>query len=95
MAASRNVINAYKSAYTPAELKAMLRQALDDRASGVQVTQANFQDAGGSGQMMPVDPNEIIEILQIAIQELESPNGPSGPPPMSARMNFRTRRSET
>lgn len=95
MAASRTVIEAYKSAYNLAELRAMLKQALEDRASGVQVTQANFQDAGGSGQMMPVDPNEIIEILQIAISELENPTSAKGPPPLAAGISFRFRRSET
>lgn len=94
MAVSRTVIAAYRSAYTLAELRAMLKTALEERASGVHVTQINFQDGGGSGQVMPTDPNEMIEILQIVISELES--GESlGPPPMASRVTFRNRRSET
>lgn len=94
MAVSRTVIAAYKSAYTLAELRAMLKTALDERASGVTVTQVNFQEGGGTGQVMASDPNEMIEILQIAISELEAGDS-LGPLPMASRVTFRNRRSET
>ena len=94
MAASRTLIEAYKSAYNIAELRAMLRRALDDRASGVQVTQVNFQDGGGSGQMIGGDPNEVIEALKIAIDELDDPTT-SGPKPLASAADFSRRRSET
>lgn len=94
MAVSRTVIAAYKSTYTLAELKGMLKTALEERASGVLVTQVNFQDGGGSGQAMVTDPNEMIEILQIAISEIED-GAAAGPPPMAGRITFRNRRSET
>jgi hypothetical protein len=94
VAASRTLIEAYKSAYNIAELRAMLRTALDERASGVQVTQVNFQDGGGSGQMIGGDPNEVIEALKIAIDELADPTS-TGNKPLAAAVNFSRRRSET
>lgn len=73
----------------------MLKIALEERAAGVLVTQVNFQDGGGSGQAMITDPNELIEILQIAISEIASGVPGGGPPPMASRITFRNRRSET
>lgn len=94
MAVSRTIIAAYKRCYTRAELQAALKIALNDRASGVQVTQVNFQDGGGSGQMITGDPNEVCEILEICLQELDG-DAATGPAPLCAGANFRTRRSET
>ena len=94
MAASETVISAYLRIYTPAELRSALSIALNDRASGVLVTQVNFSEGGGTGQMITGDPNEVIEILELCLQRLENP-AQTGPKPMAAGMNFRTRRSET
>jgi hypothetical protein len=94
VAASETVISAYLRIYSKAQLTAALTQALADRASGVQVTQVNFQDGGGAGQVIAGDPNEVIEILELCLQRLENPDA-AGPKPLSARMSFRFRRSET
>lgn len=94
MAVSRTVIAAYKSTYTLVELRVMLRTALEERASGVALTQVNFQEGGGSGQVLSADPNEMIEILQTAIFEMENPDE-SGPKPLSSAVTFNRRRSET
>lgn len=87
------MIAAYLRIYTPAELKSALAQALNDRASGVVVTQINFQDGGGAGQVISGDPNEVIETLELCLQRLEGRD--NGPKPLAAGMNFSTRRSET
>lgn len=94
MALSRHVIAAYKRIYTKDQLTAALTQALNDRAAGVVVTQVNFQEGGGSGQMIQGDPNEIIEILEIALAELDNERTP-GPGPLATVANFSTRRTET
>ena len=94
MAVSETVIAAYLRIYSQAELTSALSTALNDRASGVLVTQVNFQDGGGSGQMITGDPNEIIEILELCLQRLDDPFQ-SARKPMAAGMNFGTRRSET
>lgn len=93
MAVSRTVIAAYKRCYTEAQLEEALRIALNDRASGVLITQVNFQDGGGNGQAISGDPNEIIEILELALQETEA--GTIANKPLSSRINFNTRRCET
>lgn len=93
MAVSRTVIAAYKRCYTQAELKTALMVALNDRAAGVLVTQVNFQDGGGSGTPISGDPNEIIEIMELCLQELES--GEAAHKPLSTAINFNLRRSET
>ena len=92
MAASETVIAAYLRIYTPAELKSALAVALNDRATGVQVTQVSFQDGGGSGQVISGDPNEIIEILELCLQRLADPNARK---PLASAFNFNFRRSET
>jgi hypothetical protein len=94
VAVSETVIAAYLRIYTPAELNSALAIALNDRATGVLVTQVNFQDGGGSGQAISGDPNEIIEILELCLQRLENPAA-SAPKPLASRMSFRNRRSET
>lgn len=93
MAASETVISAYLRIYSQEQLTTALTQALADRASGVQVTQVNFQDGGGAGQVIAGDPNEVIEILELCLQRLDNPD--TGPKPLSSRMSFRHRRSET
>lgn len=96
MAVSRTVILAYKRLYSRPQVEAALRQALADRAAGVLVTQVNFQDGGGSGQMIGGDPNEVIEILELTLQAMEADeNGPAGPPGLASSVNFSLRRSET
>lgn len=94
MAVSETVIAAYLRIYSRAELISALSIALNDRASGVQVTQVNFQDGGGSGQMISGDPNEVIEILELCLQRLDDPAS-SGPKPLASRVTFHRRRSET
>lgn len=93
MAISRTIIAAYKRCYTSPELLAALKIALNDRATGVQLTQISFQDGGGSGQIIAGDPNEVIEILELCLQELADVT--QGPQPLAAGVNFSTRRSET
>lgn len=93
MAVSRTVISAYKRCYSVSQLTEALQIALSDRASGVLVTQVSFQEGGGSGQAITGDPNEIIEILELTLQEIES--GESSRPPLASVINFSTRRSET
>jgi hypothetical protein len=96
MAVSRSVIDAYKRLYNRAEVEAALKQALNDRASGVQVTQINFQDGGGSGQMIGGDPNEVIETLELVLQAMDAgENAITGPPGLASSVNFSLRRSET
>lgn len=96
MAVSRSVIDAYKRLYTRAQLETALRKALDDRASGVLVTQVNFQDGGGSGQMIGGDPNEVIEILEAVLKVLDAGDGATtAPPGLMSSVNFSTRRTET
>lgn len=95
MAVSETVIAAYLRCYTPAELRSALMIALNDRASGVLVTQVNFQDGGGSGQMISGDPNEVIEMLELCLQRLDDPTAASGKKPIASALNFATRRSET
>jgi len=94
MAVSRLMIDAYKRHYTIAQLSAAQKQALADRTSGVQITQINFQDGGGSGVMISGDPNEIIEICEVALQEMEETRE-IGVKPLAAAMNFSSRRFET
>lgn len=94
MAVSETVIAAYLRIYTAAELKSALAIALNDRATGVVVTQVNFSEGGGSGQMISGDPNEIIEILELCLQRVDDPTSKAAKP-LSSVMNFSTRRSET
>jgi len=94
VAVSETVIAAYQRIYNPAELRSALGIALNDRASGVLVTHVNFQDGGGSGQMISGDPNEIIEILEICLQRIDDPAAATKKP-LAAKMNFSPRRSET
>lgn len=93
MAVSPTVIAAYKRRYTKTQLETALDQALEDRASGVAITQVNFQDGGGSGQVLRGDPNELIEILEITLKDIEG--GGSAPPGLTSSINFSLRRSET
>lgn len=93
MAVSETVIAAYLRIYSAAELTSALAIALNDRAAGVIVTQVNFSEGGGSGQMIAGDPNEIIEIMEICLQRLDNPAAQA--PPLASVINFRTRRSET
>lgn len=93
MAVSSIVIRGYQRIYTKPELELALRTALNDRASGVIVTQVNFQDGGGSGQVIQGDPNELIEILTLAIEGYDS--GSVSSPPLAGAVNFGPRRSET
>jgi hypothetical protein len=96
MAVSRSVIDAYKRRFTRAQLETTLDKALEDRASGVQVTQVNFQDGGGSGQMIGGDPNEVIEIIEAVLKILDAGEGAtSAPPGLASSVNFSTRRTET
>ena len=94
MAVSQTVISAYKRCYTTEQLRSALMQALNDRASGVQVTQATFQDGSGAGQMISGDPNEVIETIEICLQQIEAGDDYT-PPALSTAVNFRTRRAET
>jgi hypothetical protein len=96
MAVSQNVIDAYLRLYTREQIESALREALADRASGVQVTQASFQDGGGSGVVIPGDPNEVIVILELCLKTLDSQmtGGVTGGG-ISSRVNFRFRRTET
>jgi hypothetical protein len=94
VAVSETVIAAYLRIYNPAELRAALVTALNDRASGVLVTQVNFQDGGGSGEVMSGDPNEIIEILELCLQRIDDPTQ-AAKKPLAAGMDFSKRRSET
>lgn len=93
MAASETVIRAYLRIYSKAQLKEALAIALNDRASGVVVTQVNFSEGGGSGAPIQGSPNEIIEILELCLQRLDDPT--ATPPPLASAMNFRNRRFET
>lgn len=94
MAVSRTVIAAYKRCYSKSQLEEALRIALHDRATGVMMTQVNFQDGGGSGVPITGDPNEVIEILEIALQEMESGTA-DGMQPLTSCINFSTRRFES
>lgn len=87
------MIDAYKRLYKKHELEQALRVALNDRASGVLVTQVNFQDGGGSGVPIQGDPNEIIEILELALKEIDS--GQEAQTPLASGFNFSCRRMET
>jgi hypothetical protein len=96
VAVSRTVISAYRRCYSVPQLEEALRVALHDRATGVLVTQVSFQDGAGSGTPITGDPNEIIEILELTLQQIESGAEPNAaPPPMTAPINFNRRRSET
>lgn len=94
MAVSETVISAYLRLYTRAEIEQALAVALADRASGVLMTQVNFESGGGSGQAIAGDPNEVIEILEICLQRLDDPQAVAKKP-LASRMNFSTRRYET
>ena len=93
MAVSRTVIDAYIRCYSEAQLEEALRVALNDRAAGVMVTQVSFQDGGGSGTPITGDPNEIIEILELALRKID--DGENHAPPLTAAVNFHTRRYQT
>lgn len=93
MAVSRTVIAAYRRVYSQQQLEDALAVALNDRANGVLVTQVSFQDGSGAGTPISGDPNEIIEILELALQSIDSGN--TSRPPMASVINFNTRRSET
>ena len=96
MAVSRSVIEAYKRRYSKAQVETALDQALADRASGVAVTQVNFQDGGGSGQAIGGDPNEVIEILEAVLKLYDAGEGATvAPPGLASSVNFSTRRTET
>ena len=96
MAVSQTVISAYRRCYSAAQLEEALRVALNDRATGVLVTQISFQDGGGSGTPITGDPNEIIEILERALQQIETgADTNKQPPPMTSAVTFNNRRSET
>lgn len=92
MAVSAIVISAYRRCYTADQLQLALVQALNDRASGVMVTNISFDAGGGSGTPITGDPNEVIEILELALRAEEG--GQTGPS-LAAGVNFNTRRSET
>ncbi|MFT3992152.1 MAG: hypothetical protein QM680_12155 [Luteolibacter sp.] len=93
VAVSQIVVDAYVLRYSKAQMEAALDQALADRAAGVQVTQINFESGGGAGQMIGGDPNEVIEILTLALRQLLG--DVVGPPPLMSSINFGARRSET
>lgn len=95
MAVSRTVIDAYIRCYSKSQLEDALRIALHDRATGVLVTQVSFQDGGGSGTPISGDPNEIIEILELALKQIESGGETHRAPALSAAVNFNRRRTET
>lgn len=94
MAASETIIAAYLRIYTPAELRTALGTALNDRAAGVLVTQVNFAEGGGSGQVISGDPNEVIEILELCLQRIDNPTAATQKP-LASVINFSPRRSET
>lgn len=94
MAVSRAVVSAYIRCYSETQLEEALRIALHDRATGVLVTQVNFQDGGGTGTPIAGDPNEIIEILEFALRQIETGDTHVAPP-MVAAINFNRRRCET
>ena len=93
MAVSNLVISAYRRCYTVDQLTTALTQALNDRASGVLVTNISFDAGGGSGTPITGDPNEVIEILELALraEEGQAPANAS----LASGVNFQTRRSET
>lgn len=92
MAVSQLIIDAYCRRYSQSQLEAALDQALADYASGVKITQVNFQEGGGTGQMIQGDPGQLIEILEIALKQKAGAS--KGPPPLAHSVNFSTRRSE-
>ena len=94
MAVSPIVISAYQRRFTRAQLEAALDQALNDLASGVRLTQVNFQDGGGSGQVIEGDPTELVEILELALRAVESGVAASQGG-LAAGVNFSCRRVET
>jgi hypothetical protein len=94
MPVSSTVIAAYRRVYTRSQLEQALLQAVQDRSSGVLVTQVNFQEGGGSGQPIGGDPNEVIEIMELCLQEIDGDRA-TGPQPLSSVVNFSARRSET
>lgn len=94
VAASETVIRAYLRIYSKPQLEAALTAALNDRASGVLVTQVSFSEGGGSGQLIQGDPNEVIEVLELCLQRLDDPSAASQKP-LAAAVNFSTRRFET
>ena len=94
MAVSQLVIDGYKLLYSQKEIEMALGQALADRAAGVRVTSVNLGDAGGAGQMITGDPNEIVETLVLALKQLKGEDT-AGPPPLASVVNFAGRRVET
>lgn len=93
MAVSSIVISAYARRFSREQIETALDIALADRASGVLVTQASFQDGSGSGQIISGDPNEVIEILELVLRQLDAPDSP--PPGLVSAVDFRSRRAET
>ena len=94
MAVSQLVIDGYKLLCSKSEIETALRAALADRAAGVVTTSIHIGDAGGNGQMIAGDPNEIAETLVLALKQI---NGEltDGPPPLASHVNFSGRRVET
>lgn len=94
MAVSSIVISAYVRLYTAEQLETALGVALADRAAGVTITNVAFDGGGSSGQPISGDPNELIEILEMALRQ-KNGEADSGPQPLASGVNFRTRRFET
>jgi hypothetical protein len=94
MALSSLVVAAYRRIYSRAQMMEALAAALSDRASGVTITQVNFQDGGGAAVPIKGDPNEIIEILELCLQQIDGTAGDAAPP-LTSTANFSLRRSET
>lgn len=94
MAVSQTVISAALRIFTKQELEASLAVAFNDRLSGVAITNISGAEGGASGQVISGPPNEIIEILEQCLQRLDDP-GAAATPPLSSRITFSRRRSET
>jgi len=93
---SPTIIRAYLRRYTRTQLETALDQALADHASGVRLTTTSFASGSASGQIVG-KPEELIEILEAALQALDDDLTPGdiGPGPIASHINFSRRRLTT
>jgi hypothetical protein len=89
--ANPTVVQAYLRLYTRSQLETALSNALADHAAGVTITSTSFGDGQTSG-VISGKPEEIIAILETALQVLDGTTATNAP--LAAAVGFSLRRVE-
>lgn len=93
MSVSPVLVRAYRENFELAELKAMLKAALEELASGVVVTSVNLDGGGGAAVKGDMKTADVVAALQVAIEEEEEAPNPSKNEGMASVVNFGSRRT--